>query len=193
MLGVARPKRVLVLHRGHRKHGVGAANGRSSRLGQSEVAEYGRGPSRPPCKRSAFEDCARLTFRETADDQPAARSTSRIRDTHTTSGDSATLRRHLSLVRFQGTLFLASPRSLMDSDKENNLIRPIRRRPWRQPPMTLPPGGATGGTDHRGAKSDAGPCPLPENATVVVVGGGPAGSFFAIRLLRTSPARPAEP
>lgn len=27
------------------------------------------------------------------------------------------------------------------------------------------------------------PLPLPDNATVVVVGGGPAGSFFAIRLL----------
>lgn len=28
------------------------------------------------------------------------------------------------------------------------------------------------------------PLPLPENATIAVVGGGPAGSFFAIRLLR---------
>jgi flavin-dependent dehydrogenase len=38
------------------------------------------------------------------------------------------------------------------------------------------------------AQRSRGPVPLPDHATVAVIGGGPAGSFFALRLLRRSRA-----
>jgi len=42
-LGVAGPQRVLGLHRGHRVHGVGAADGAGAGLGEAEVAHLARG------------------------------------------------------------------------------------------------------------------------------------------------------